>query len=394
MGHRWLIHATVLLVSLLVIVRAIVVNMQSSDVVEVANTLHVMADNTSLKEEEVQVDPKGYIMFCPCMGRFGNQMSQYIGALAFAKGLDRTLVLPPFVKYRPMTGGSERVPFTDYFDLTTIKSYHKVITMEMFMKELAPVVWPPGHRAGYCYGNGGGCPRMKEGNPFGPFWDHFNIDFDAHHNYQLNYDTLNIPRNAEQWYTRFPVAEHPVIALAGAPGSFPVAEYNRHLQHYFKWSQSVTSLANNFIQEHIGDGPYVGIHLRMGSDWVRACDMLKDGNSRMTNMMESPQCLGYRGKLTYDICYPSREAILQQTADTVEKLQAKAVFVASDSDLMLDSLQHKCKVVTRQPPDAQVDLAILSQSDHFIGNCVSSFTAIVKRDRNVNNKPSSFWNYS
>ena len=72
--------------------------------------------------------------------------------------------------------------------------------------------------------------------------------------------------------------------------------------------------------------------------------MLKDGNSRMTNMMESPQCLGYRGKLTYDICYPSREAILQQTADTVEKLQAKAVFVASDSDLMLDSLQHKCKV--------------------------------------------------
>ena len=40
------------------------------------------------------------------------------------------------------------MPFTDYFDLTTIKSYHKVITMEMFMKELAPVVWPPGHRAG------------------------------------------------------------------------------------------------------------------------------------------------------------------------------------------------------------------------------------------------------
>jgi len=64
----------------------------------------------------------------------------------------------------------------------------------------------------------------------------------------------------------------------------------------------------------------------------------------MTNMMESPQCIGHHGKLTYDICYPSREAILQQTADTVERIQAKAVFVASDSDFMLDSLQQKCKV--------------------------------------------------
>jgi len=67
---------------------------------------------------------------------------------------------------------------------------------------------------------------------------------------------------------RFPVAEHPVLALSGAPGSFPVAEHNRDLQRYFKWSQPITDLANNFIQEYIGDGTYVGVHLRMGSDWV------------------------------------------------------------------------------------------------------------------------------
>jgi len=68
MGHRWLIHTAVSLASFLAIVRAIVVNMQPSDIDEVANTLHVMVDNTSLKEEQVQIDPKGYIMFCPCMG--------------------------------------------------------------------------------------------------------------------------------------------------------------------------------------------------------------------------------------------------------------------------------------------------------------------------------------
>lgn len=89
--------------------------------------------------------------------------------------------------------------------------------MEQFMEELAPTVWPPGKRAGirtcsainlllvlysigYCYGKDGGCPRMKEGNPFGPFWDHFNINFDIYHNYMLHYETLHDSRNAQQWH--------------------------------------------------------------------------------------------------------------------------------------------------------------------------------------------------
>lgn len=30
-------------------------------------------------------DSKGYIYFCPCMGRFGNQMEYYLGVMKLAK---------------------------------------------------------------------------------------------------------------------------------------------------------------------------------------------------------------------------------------------------------------------------------------------------------------------
>lgn len=74
----------------------------------------------------------------------------------------------------------------------------------------------------------------------------------------------------------------------------------------------------------------------------------------------------------------------------------KYIFVASDSNHMIEDLQDAVKRQTvtihrLQISDPHLDLAILGLSNHFIGNCVSSYSAFVKRERDARGLPSSFW---
>ena len=359
--------------------------------IDIENYRHVLDDN-------------GYVVYCPCMGRFGNQADQFIGALRFAKGLNRTLILPPWVMYppnKPFT--SLQIAFDRWFEVKPIMDYHRVITMKQFMHEFAPRVWPPGMRTGFCYSyrDGKNC-AMKEGNPFGPFWDHFNINFDYYSEHiNLLWDTWH-ESVAEEWNSTFPQRKYPVLAFHGAPGHFPSLQMNQHLQKYIHFSEHISKKADDFIKNEIKGERYVGIHLRNGIDMTRVCDdIIKD---KYESLFASAQCTGYDKKrpLTTEMCNPPRREIMSKVKKYIKKINASTLFIATDNDPLIKyfrkELDKNIKILMWKPEhdvdDVIIDLALLSKSDYFIGNCVSSFSAFVRRQRETRNRDFDFFSGS
>lgn len=166
------------------------------------------------------------IIFLVCLltGRFGNQADHFLGALAFSKSLNRTLILPPWVEYRYGEAKSIQVPFDTYFEVEALERYHKVVTMEKFMTTIATEVWPIEKRISFCYNKRNGeqnssC-NAKSGNPFGPFWDTFNIDFVTSEFYgPLHYDAHNDDM-MKKWTNKYMASNWPVLAFTGKSITF------------------------------------------------------------------------------------------------------------------------------------------------------------------------------
>ncbi|XP_015186059.1 PREDICTED: GDP-fucose protein O-fucosyltransferase 1 [Polistes dominula] len=351
--------------------------------------------------QNFDVDINGYILYCPCMGRFGNQADHFLGALGFAIALNRTLVLPPWVEYRTGQTKSIQVPFDTYFNVSKLQECHKTMLMHDFMDNLAPTIWPLKERVSFCYsqrGNSESC-NAKEGNPFGPFWDTYNIDFVNSEFYgPLHYDVYHTDM-VSQWKQKYPSKVWPILAFTGAPASFPVQFENTKLHKCLEWNESIQEKAKSFVKNNLPKGAYIGIHLRNGIDWVRACEY----TSMTPNLFAAAQCLGYRnerGKATTTMCLPPFNVILRHIKRIIRNHnEVKSIFVASDNNYMIDELTNSLArmqvQVFRQPDPVSphVDLAILGRANYFIGNCISSFSAFVARERQVKGYPTYFWGF-
>jgi peptide-O-fucosyltransferase len=69
----------------------------------------------------------------------------------------------------------------------------------------------------FCYqfrGRSGSC-EAKDGNPFGPYWDNFGIDFDANAKFgPLGYD-MDFGNHKSAWVDKFSSDKFPVLAFTG-----------------------------------------------------------------------------------------------------------------------------------------------------------------------------------
>lgn len=177
---------------------------------------------------------------------------------------------------------------------------------------------------------------------------------------------------------------------------------DRSNQKYMVWSDNINDQVNNYIAKTFNNEKFIAIHLRNGLDWENACSHISQDHQ---NYMASPQCLDEdpSRKLTKSLCFPSKKLILDQLEHVVKKKfkkEIRHIYIATDKDPMINEIKNRLEsvvenlnVVFHDPWLPVLDIAIMTKSEFFIGNCVSSFTSFVKRDRDINKKESTFWTF-
>lgn len=100
------------------------------------------------------------------------------------------------------------------------------------------------------------------------------------------------------------------------------------------------------------------------------------------------------------MCLPTIDLILRHLKRVIRNSKnIKSVFVASDNDYMIEDLTNalaRMEVTVHKqsnPVSPHLDLVILGRANYFIGNCISSYSSFVARERDVKGLPVFFWGF-
>ncbi|CBY18054.1 unnamed protein product [Oikopleura dioica] len=316
------------------------------------------------------------ITFCPCMGRFGNQLDHVTSMLHKSKEMKTTLLLPSFISYEesPLA----LIPFENVFEVSALieGGFDVLAASEFDFDRLTTILC---HRESMTFSgdhNGATASCDLSGNPRGTYWRQLGVKF-------LKSDVVSALEFHDE-----------PVALTGAITAFPAPQSVNYVHQYLRFAPNILKIAYEIVQR-IGS-PFLGIHLRLGDDFRSACEIL----DRNENCMASPQCGTPVVKLDkIKHCIPPMEQILDELDLFREKFAT--IYISSDKKIDKKIFKKRGFRVTTLDDyrdlsipkffDPLIDLAVQILSDYFIGNCVSSFTGFIVRQRRVKHLPVDFW---
>lgn len=219
----------------------------------------------------------------------------------------------------------------------------------------------------------------------------------------------------------------PKSCVSGAPSAFPTNSEAVKLQKYINLSEKAIASGERYRKYRgFAHKPYLALHLRHGSDWVcpqttqtikcllimkisiqlKACDLLHE-NPDLHQLFSSTQCSPEKSNpLPYELCLPPFQTIVEQIEQIIEESKTRdrieTIYIATDNnnETLWQLLSEKLPEVTiiaptktysssgeiseAKAPNLIQDIYLLSYSNQFIGNCISSFSGFVSRYRNFN----------
>ena len=121
-------------------------------------------------------------MFCPNMGRYGNQLDQYVSMIHLSTSIDRQFILGPLIFYEGLS--IELIPFASVFNISELRQQYAVVEMsQVDTSKLTTISCPRlamEHGGVSCLNCGNsqvGC--RLEGNPNEPYWSRLGFNFES-----------------------------------------------------------------------------------------------------------------------------------------------------------------------------------------------------------------------